>query len=282
MYLGAHVSAAGGIFNAIPRALDLSAECMQIFVSSPRVWAVKPVEDKIIARYREELAKTSLGPTLVHAKYLISLATYKNPEVHAKSEIAIKQEFEIANKIKARGMVFHLNSHNGAGFEAIFNQFCDGVKKVLETVEGDAKLLMETSAGSANHIGSSFEELTKILEEVKNPRLGICIDTQHIWAAGYDLVNNIDKVCQEIKSTFGFENIHAVHFNDSKKDLASKVDRHENIGDGLLGNIGLKNVLNVAEFNELPFYLEVPGIDKTGPDAENVRRMKELRNSSTK
>ena len=177
MFIGAHVSTAGGLDKGVIRGKKIGADCIQIFVSSPRMWNVSPLSKEKIELYNLEMDKSELGPTLVHGKYLIALGS-PDSALREKSSVALHKEFTIANQIGALGLVFHPASHRGQGFESIRDQFSYIVKEILEEVDGDSLLLLETSAGSGDHIGSNFEEIGNLLNDINNPRVGVCMDTQ--------------------------------------------------------------------------------------------------------
>lgn len=278
MHIGAHVKTSGGVDKAIQRALDIGAECMQIFVASPRMWRVTEIKERPLAAYHEAMADAGLGPTITHAKYLTALGS-PDPTLVEKSRASLAAELRETVKLGALGLVFHPASHRGAGLEAVFDQFVAGVHEVLEAAPGDALLMLETSAGSGDHIGSKFSELGSLIKAIDNPRVAACFDTQHVWAAGYDIVTKVglDATMDEFDQEVGIELIAAVHANDSMRDRGSSVDRHDNIGEGLIGEAGFENILAHPAFAEVPFYLEVPGYDKEGPDMRNVDTLKAIR-----
>ncbi len=188
----------------------------------------------------------------------------------------------VANHIGALGVIFHPGSDRGRGFVAVLGQFVDSVNQVLDAASGDALLMLETSAGSGDHIGSTFGELGRIIRAVDNPKIAVCLDTQHIWAAGYNIASpqGLDDTVEQFEQEIGLSLLRAVHANDSMRPLGSAVDRHENIGDGLIGLDGFYNILCHQAFRSVPFYLEVPGFDKKGPDRKNVELLKKIRDSA--
>ena len=278
MHIGAHVKTSGGVDKAIQRALDIGAECMQIFVASPRMWRVSEIKERPLASYHEAMADAGLGPTITHAKYLTALGS-PDPALVEKSRISLAAELRETEKLGALGLVFHPASHRGAGLEAVFDQFVEGVHEVLEAAPGNALLMLETSAGSGDHIGSKFSELGSLIKAIDHPRVAACFDTQHVWAAGYDVAtkDGLNVTMDEFDEEVGIELIAAVHANDSMRDRGSSVDRHDNIGEGLIGEAGFENMLGHPAFSEVPLYLEVPGYDKQGPDIRNVDTLKAIR-----
>ncbi len=277
MLIGGHVSASGGLYKSFLRGKEIDADCIQIFVSSPRTWSVNPISKESIDQYKSESEKFTLSPVLVHGKYLISLGSPDNILLN-KSKLALYEEYKIANQINAMGLVFHPGSHRGVGFEKIKVQFAESVNEILDKQKGNTLLLLETSAGSGDHIASNFRELGELIKLINNDRVGVCIDTQHIWASGYDISSNqgLDKTFEEFDNFIGLDKLKAIHLNDSKKEIRSFVDRHENIGDGFIGNSGVENFINRKEVLNIPMYLEVPGITGNGPDKENIDRVRKL------
>ena len=278
MLIGAHVKTTGGVDKAVDRALDIGAECMQIFAASPRMWRVTPIKDKPLENYRAKMAESGLGPTIVHAKYLTALGS-PNPELVEKSRKSLAEELTQTERLGALGLVFHPASHRGAGLDAVFQQFVEGVNVVLDAAPGDALLMLETSAGSGDHIGSKFEELGRLIKAIDNPRVATCLDTQHVWASGYNIVDKdgLDETMEEFDREIGLDQLRCVHANDSMRERGSSVDRHDNIGEGLIGRDGFMNILAHPAFADVPFYLEVPGFEKDGPDKPNVDALKAIR-----
>lgn len=278
MLIGAHVSAAGGAFKAVARAEEIGAECFQIFASSPRMWSAKPIPEKIAEKYRSEMDRAGMGPTVLHGKYLIALGS-PDVELVAKSEAALGADLAAANILGALGVIFHPASHRGQGFDAVVDRFASSVRKVLDSEPGDALLMLETSAGAGDHIGSSFAELGTLVRAIGNDRVAVCLDTQHVWAAGYDITgaDSLNTVIDEFDREIGLGLLRSVHANDSMRNLGSSVDRHDNIGDGFIGAAGFATVMSHEAFKDVPFYLEVPGTNKSGPDRPNIDALKRIR-----
>ena len=280
MIIGAHVSAAGGIGNAVDRAVDIGAEAVQIFGSSTRSWRFKPLTDAQADAFRQKNADAGLAPPFLHAIYLINLGN-SNPENVDKSVTSLVQYMQLAEQIGAGGVIFHPGSHGGAGYEGVFQQVVDSVNRVLDQTPEGPLLCLENMAGMGQHIGAKFSELGDVLRAVDNPRLGICLDTQHAFAAGYDLTNpeGVAGMIEEFDRDIGLNRLSAVHANDSKRPCGSGVDRHDNIGEGLIGEAGFENIMSHPAFADVPFFLEVPGYDKDnrGPDKPNVDILKEIR-----
>lgn len=277
--IGAHVSAAVSLELSFERAKHIGAECMQIFISPPQQWFQTKHDSEEIGRFVKAQAESGIGPNFIHGTYLINLGT-QNPEHLQRSIDWLIYAMGVACKLGVRGVIFHTGSHKGAGFEQSLKQVSDSLKKILKQTHDDSvQLILETSAGAGGSIGGTFQELGKILREVQDDRLKICIDTQHIFAAGYDVKSalGLKDVLEEFDKEIGLENLAAIHANDSKVEYKSGRDRHENIGEGFIGVEGFSNILNNLKLKDVPFLLEVPGFSGNGPDSENVRALKTLR-----
>ena len=280
MIIGAHVSAAGGIGNAVDRAVAIGAEAVQVFGSSTRSWRFKGLTDTQAEAFREKNAAAGLAPPFLHAIYLINLGN-SNPDNVDKSVTSLVQYMQLAAHIGAGGVIFHPGSHGGAGYEGVFPQVVESINRVLDQTPEGPILCLENMAGMGQHIGAKFNELGEVLRAVDSERLGICLDTQHAFAAGYDLTNaaGVAAMIDEFDRDIGLDRLTAIHANDSKRPRGSGVDRHDNIGEGLIGEEGFANIMSHPAFASLPFFLEVPGYDKNnrGPDKPNVDILKAIR-----
>ncbi len=278
MKIGAHVSTAGGISNAVGRAKEIGCETIQIFGSSPQTWAFRPVPGEQIEMFKQGLADAGIGPVFLHAIYLINLGTPNGDSLKKGIDSLIKY-MDLAADIGAAGVIFHPGSHGGRGYEAVLPQTVDAIKTVLDASPDGPCLAVENMAGMGQHIGAKFDELGGILKAVDSPRLKICLDTQHAFAAGYDLTNphGIKAMLDELDAGPGSANVVAVHANDSKRVCGSGVDRHDNIGDGFIGEEGFAAIMGDPAFAEVPFYLEVPGFEGKGPDQRNIDILKNIR-----
>jgi deoxyribonuclease-4 len=272
---GAHCS--GGIKKAIDRAVEIDADALQLFVQSPRAWRFPDHDPADLARFRERRGETGLGAVLVHSLYLVNLASPKD-DFYEKSVTTMRSTMEAACAIEADGVVLHVGSHQGAGFEAAMDLVAPALEQVLELCSDTTWLLMENTAGAGDTIGRSVEELEAIFERLdRHPRLGICLDSCHLFASGCDVTDRdaLDALVAEIDGCFGLDRIRALHVNDSKTPLGSNRDRHDNILDGVMGE-KLGVFLSHPAFQGLPAVLEVPGPDGHGPDAREVRKLREL------
>ena len=278
MRIGAHVSSAGSLDKAVDRAVDIGAETVQIFCSPRQGWVFKPVPPELAQAFREKAKEQGIWPTFLHGIYLVNLGT-ENTENLKKGIDSLTKYMDVASAIGAAGVIFHPGSHKGLGYDAIFQQTVDSLKQVLDASPDNVWLILENMAGMGNHIGAQFQQLGRIIEAVADPRMKVCIDTQHCFAAGYNIADSqgVQEAMEEFDREIGLSNLVAVHANDSKTDLGSGVDRHQNIGQGSMGLEGFEVIMAHPAFKDVPFLLEVPGMDNKGPDKQNVDILKELR-----
>ena len=285
MKIGAHVSTAGGLHTGFERAAAIGAECMQVFESPPQQWGTAKLTDEQVDQFRRTAAESGIGPIFIHGKYLMNLAS-PDPKVFKTSVSTLRSSLNIASRIGVVGVIFHTGSHKGMGVESVFDQICDAAKGVLAETPEDVWMIFENSAGQGGTMGSKFGELGEILGRINSPRAKVCVDTCHAFASGYDLSNaeGVAATFEELSREIGFENVAALHCNDSKAGLGSGRDLHENIGEGKIGRAGFEALLARPELRDLPLLLEVPGykIDGAGkgPDKPNLDLMKELRSAA--
>ena len=278
MKIGAHVSTAGGISNAVGRAKEIGCEAIQIFGSSPQTWAFKPVPGEQIELFKQSIADAGIGPVFLHAIYLINLGT-PNEDSLKKGINSLIKYMNLAADIGAAGVIFHPGSHGGRGYDAVLPQTVDAIKTVLDASPYVPCLAVENMAGMGQHIGAKFDELGGILKAVDSPRLKICLGTSHAFAPGYDLTNSqgIKAMLDELDAGPGSASVAAVHANDSKRVCGSGVDRHDNIGDRFIGEEEFAAIMGDPAFVEFPFFLEVPGFEGNGPDKRNIDIFKTIR-----
>src|SRR3972149_6705821 len=186
MKIGAHVRTAGGVEKAIDRAEEIGAEAIQIFSGAPQAWRRKEYRPEEVEAYRARAAGTGIGPTFIHGVYLVNLAT-DNPENLAKGVDALVHDMNVCHLLGSLGVIFHIGSHRGAGYEHVFRQVVQSVARIVEATPADTWLVLENSAGMGGAIGSRFDEMGRIIREAGSPRVKVCMDTQHAFAAGYDL-----------------------------------------------------------------------------------------------
>ena len=277
MRLGAHVSTAGGLQSAVDRAEAIGAETLQMFASSPRAWAFRPVPEEQVLAFRERSEATGISPAFLHASYLVNVGG--TPDLVRKSIDSLSDHMNVAGQIGAAGVIFHGGSHKGVGFDAILGQAVSALQEVLSRSPADVWLIVENSAGMGSHVGSSFDEIGRLIDGIGSPRVMVCLDTQHSFAAGYNLADpeGVDAAMDEFDREIGLSKLVAVHANDTKVELDSGVDRHENIGEGHIGLSGFEVIMGHPTFRDVPFLLEVPGEDKKGPDKQNLDRLKAIR-----
>jgi deoxyribonuclease-4 len=275
---GAHVKTAGGPLTAFQRAIDIGAETMQIFLTPPQQWRSSKVEPAIADEFKARLADSPITPVFVHGVYLINLAA-SDPSMLLRSTSNLRSAMYTCGQLGIRGVIFHIGSHKGTGLDAVFDQICAACTEVLDNSPEEVLLVLENSAGAGGNIGSKWADLGRIIRQVGSDRVRVCIDTQHSYAAGYDLssAEGLDLAMQEFQREVGWDRIAAVHANDSKSALGSGLDRHQNIGQGEIGRDGIRRILAHPAFADVPFLLEVPGMDGGGPDKANLDILKELR-----
>jgi deoxyribonuclease IV len=277
MQFGAHVSSSGGIHTAIDRIEAMDGQALQVFTQSPRTWRPTNHPPANFERFKERRAEAGVQAVVCHALYLVNLASPKD-DFYDKSVEALGNTVDVACAIEADGVIFHVGSHQGAGFEAGLERVVPALASCLERCSDTTWLLMENTAGAGDTIGRSVDELAAILERLdRHPHLGICLDSCHLYASGYDVTDRdaLDRLLEEVDRSIGLDRLRALHVNDSKMPLGSNRDRHDNIGDGLMGE-QLGVFLSHPRLQGLPAVLEVPGKEDKGPGAADVRALKEL------
>lgn len=282
MLFGAHVSIVGGLDKSIDRATGLGANVLQTFATSPRMIKFNQPSAGVIEQYKFLKETAAIKIHVFHGIYLINLASENPGYVKVCVEALIKHQ-ELAAQIGALGTVFHTGSHKGRGFEAVADQAAGAIKAILGASPPGVYLLLENTAGQNGAIGATFKELLALKNRVEaaggdTSYLGLGIDTQHAFGAGYDLTKpeGLERLVREIDQTWGIDMVKVVHLNDSLVPCGSHKDRHANIGEGLIGKEGLRRVVNHAKLGHLPFIVEVPGKDKSGPRREDVETLKNL------
>jgi deoxyribonuclease-4 len=277
VYIGAHLSSSGGIHTAVDRAEAVGAESLQVFTQTPRAWRPTNHDPANFEKFRERRAEVGLHGVLCHALYLCNLAA-PDDAIYAKSVAAMRNTMEVAGGIGADAVVFHVGSHLGSGFEHGLERVLPAMEQVLELTTDETWLLMENSAGAGGTIGRSIDELATIYQRLDgHPRLGVCLDSCHLYVSGIDVTDaaQLDALLDDVESSIGLDRLRALHVNDSASPLGSNSDRHANIGEGLLGE-ELGVFLGNPRLQGLPAVLETAGPDKHGPDANEVRKAKEI------
>jgi deoxyribonuclease-4 len=274
---GAHVSSSGGIHTAIDRIEAMGGDAVQVFTQSPRTWRPTNHKPESFERFKERRDEAGIGAVVCHALYLVNLAAPKE-DVYEKSVAAMRNTMEVGCAIDADGVVFHVGSHLGAGFDTGLKLALPALRQVLELCSERTWLLMENSAGAGGTIGRSIEELAVLFDRLdRHPRLGICLDSCHLFVSGCDITDRaaLDGLLDEVDRSIGLDRLRALHVNDAQAPLGSNRDRHANLLEGLLGE-KLGVFLSHPAFQRLPALLEVPGKDGHGPDADEIRKLREL------
>lgn len=279
MPFGAHMSIASGISKAFARGEYAGCETMQIFSKSERQWNAKPLLDEEVAKYHAEQARTKIGPVIVHDSYLINLASPAD-ELWEKSISAFAHELERCEVLNIPYIVTHPGAHTGSGEEAGLIREAEAFNRLFsEGVGGTTVVLLETTAGQGTALGNRFEHLARLFELIPHhDRLGVCVDTCHIFAAGYDIRDEAayQATFAEFDRLIGLQRIKAFHLNDSQKDLGSRVDRHSHIGQGCIGLEAFRLLVNDPRFAGLPMIIETPKDEDMADDIVNLGVLRSL------
>ena len=276
--LGAHESVAGGLHLAFQRINQAGGEALQIFTRNQRQWAASPLTSAERVAFRTAKQQNAAIPVVGHASYLVNLATGKE-EVLLKSIRALTQELERCVELAIPQVVLHPGSHGGDGVAVGLDRLVAALDTVLGNSKGQVQVLLETMAGQGSGLGSRFEELAYILENSRYPDLlGVCVDTCHIFAAGYELRTSegYELTMTALEETIGLHNVRFLHLSDSKTALGSRVDRHEHIGQGAIGLSGFQNLLRDQRFFEKPMVVETPKGEDLEEDRMNLQRLRSL------
>ena len=258
----------------------MCAEAVQLFVSAPQQWKPPVITEEQAVAFRTAREAAAI-PAFFHGVYLMNFGSQDEALLN-RSVASLRSYTRWAGDLGVEGTIFHVGSHLGLGFEGVLPQVCERIRTAMDANPNDSKVILETNAGVGNCLGRTFGELGAIIRGLDNhPRLGVCIDTCHVFAMGYDIASRegCEIAMEEFDREIGLERLVAVHANDSKIPLGGVRDRHENIGDGEIGTEGFRTVMSHPAFRDVSFLLEVPGIDGKGPDAENIRRLKAIRDS---
>ena len=273
--MGAHC--AGGVKRALDRGVEIGAEAVQLFTQSPRTWRAPAPDPEAYARFREQREEAGIEAVLCHALYLCNLAA-PDDTIYEKSVATLSSTVDVACAIEAEGVVFHVGSHLGAGFDEGVGRVVAAMTTVLGRCSDTTWLLMENSAGAGGTIGRSIDELAVLFDRLDgHPRLGVCLDSCHLYVSGADVTDPgaLDSLLDELDSRIGLDRLRALHVNDAKTSLGSNSDRHDNLLDGVMGE-QLGVFVGHPSLQGLPALLEVPGKDGKGPDAEQLGRLREL------
>jgi len=274
--VGFHVSIYGSIDRAVDRAFELRCNTFQIFTRNPRQWHSTGLTSETAKAFSDKVKMHDMKPVFAHMPYLPNLASPRD-EVYEKSVKTLTSELERCRQLEIPYLVTHLGSHLGAGMQTGFTRLINGINQAFNVTAGDVTLLLENTAGTRNSMGSTVEDIQHIIERLSHPEMvGVCFDTCHAFSAGYDLRtwDSVEETVRKIDEIIGFEKLKLVHLNDSKGDFNSRIDRHEHIGMGKIGEEGFKNVLR-SRLRELPLILETPK-DSRRSDVGNLMKVKEL------
>lgn len=284
MNVGAHVRGGGQLVPSLEYGVEIGATSIQVFTQSPRMWKPSQYAPEVLASFREAQAThPSVTDTFCHATYLINLASAEL-DLYEKSVECLTHNLSVARGMGASGLVLHVGSHKGAGFDDVVRQIADALERALDTADAapagvtDCPILIENAAGTGGTVGRSLEEIEFLIDACNgDDRLGLCIDTQHLWASGFDYstVAGAERLVKEVDRTIGMARLGCLHFNDSKIELGGNRDRHANIGEGTIGAKGLAPLVGHPKIRDLPLLLEVPG-DGEGPRAEDVAAAKKV------
>jgi deoxyribonuclease-4 len=276
---GAHCSTAGGVHKALQRAKTIGADSCQIFVKNNMQWLGRPQSPRELSLYANELAANSVKSVFGHTGYLINLGAPAS-ENREKSIASLIQEIQLATELGVPFLVMHPGAHLGTGEDAATRQIIAGLDEVFAATRRlPARIALENTAGQGSCLGYKIAHLAAVFDGVKKPeRLGICLDTAHFFAAGYDIrtQKGWDAAIGEVESLLGYDQVLAFHLNDSKTDLGSRVDRHAHIGQGKIGKDGFRHIVNDPRFANHPGCLETPKSDDLHEDIENLKRLRQL------
>ncbi|MBN1658677.1 MAG: deoxyribonuclease IV [Anaerolineae bacterium] len=279
LLLGAHQSIAGRLDKALERGREVGCDCIQIFVKNPNRWKSPPFDDEAIAAFHTLLAETGIAPVFAHAIYLLNLGT-PDDDLWNKSVEALVDDLERCERLELPGLVIHPGSHKGAGEAVGLARISQGLDAVHTRLPGyRAQVWLENTAGQGDQLGYSFEQLRAMIDGVRQPeRLGVCFDTCHAFAAGYDLRTreSYQATWASFDAVLGLGRLKAIHLNDSKRELGSRVDRHDHIGQGQLGLEPFRFLLNDPRFRGIPMTLETDKGPDLEEDRENLRVLRSL------
>ncbi len=272
--VGAHTSIAGGVDNAVDEQVEYGGNCGQIFTHSPQVWQDPDLDDGEVRRFRDASTEHDVGPWVIHSSYLVNLAT-PTVDLRVTSLRSLQLDVEAAEPLGVEYVNVHPGAHTGAGVEAGLDNAASALSEL--SIPDGVTVLVESDAGSGTKLGGDFEHLAAVLER-SDPELGVCLDTAHAWAAGYDLSTpeGVEGTVAVFDDVVGIEHLAAVHLNDSKHGRGTNKDEHAHVGEGEIGVDGMRAVVNHPDLRELPFVLETPTEDGKS-FAWNVDRVRELR-----
>ncbi len=277
--IGMHLSINGGLDQAISRAEELNCSAVQFFSKSNRQWQAKPLSEEEIEKFKLAVANSpTIQSTIIHASYLINIGSPDQPSAQ-KATIALQDELIRAQQLDVDHIVFHPGSHKEGPLDNCLDQIASNINLIFKNVKASkTKLLIETMAGQGTNVGYTFEQLSHIYNKIdQKNRIGFCLDTCHIFAAGYDIssVDAYKTVISKFDTILGLQNLHVIHLNDSKKELGSRVDRHEHIGKGRLGLEAFRYIMNDQQLKHITKILETP-VESLDDNLRNLTTIREL------
>jgi len=279
MLFGAHESIAGGIHLAVEHGKKATCDTVQVFNKSNNQWQAKELTDRDVELFFSTIEKTGVTVSSSHTSYLINLASPK-PDLEKKSLKALQIEMERCSLLKIPNLVMHPGSHVGSGEEVGIAKIIDNVNRLFDRLsDNDVNLLLELTAGQGSNLGYKFEQVAEIIDGIEaKDHIGICMDTCHIFAAGYPLVNPKEyrSTIKALDDTVGLDRLKIIHTNDSRREQGSKIDRHEHIGEGHIGLDGFRNLVNDERFKDIPMIIETPKGKEFEEDIENLRKLRAL------
>ena len=276
MPIGAHMSVAKGLNKALDHALSINADTMQIFTRNPRGGKAKALDLAEVELFKKRVQEHNFGPWVAHAPYTVNLASAKD-DVRGFGVQTLKDDLRRVDAWGGKLLVVHSGAHTGAGREQGLARLIEALRKILAEAPQEVSLLLEMMSASGSELGSTFAEISQVLETLNAANLGVCLDTAHLFAAGYD-VRDWDNVWQKVTQDFGAERVKAIHLNDSLVDLGAHKDRHARLGEGMIGLEAFKNIVTHPSTKELPLILETPNeLDGWQKEIEVLREFRRVK-----
>jgi len=279
MIFGAHESISGGVFNAIERGQTATCDTIQMFNKSNSQWRAKKIEQAELDKYFEMIKETGVTVATSHSSYLINVAS-PDKELNEKSYKSLKDEMERCEMLKIPNLVMHPGSHVGTGEDGGIKRIIKNLNRLFKELKNNnVWLLLETTAGQGSHLGYTFEQIAEMIDGAKiQDHIGVCLDTCHIFAAGYPISNpkEYKQTMKKFDDIIGLDNLRIIHMNDSKKEFGSRRDRHEHIGKGHIGIEAFRNIVNDKRLKNIPMILETPKEEDLKEDIENLKLLRKL------
>jgi deoxyribonuclease-4 len=279
MLLGAHESIAGGIFTAIGRAQMATCDTVQLFNKANNQWRAKKLSDDEVEKFFQLQKETGISALVSHTSYLINIAS-PDDELAEKSLASLTEEMDRCHTLKIPNLVMHPGSHVGSGEEAGLKRIAENINRMFHKLaDNSVTLLLETTAGQGSNLGHTFEQLAQIIAMVQDrDRMGVCLDTCHVFAAGYEIrePGEYKKTIKAFDEIIGLKRLRAIHINDSKREKGSRVDRHEQLGEGHIGLEGFRNFVNDSRLKKIPMILETPKGEDLAEDITNLKVLRGL------